>query len=57
MVRLELFGQLQRYVAVIAGAATPVIGLEIITNEARAVPYREALMMQAGVPGRVVVRP
>jgi hypothetical protein len=57
MVRLELFGQLQRYAAIIADAATPVVGLEIITNEARAVPYLEALMRQAGVPGKVVVQP
>jgi hypothetical protein len=57
MVRLELLGQLQRYAAVIADPATPVVGLEIITNEARAVPYLQALMRQAGAPGQVVVRP
>lgn len=57
VVRLELLGQLQRYAAVIADAATPVVGLEIITNEARAVAYLESLMSQAGVPGTVVVKP
>ena len=57
MVRLELLGQLQRYAAIIADSSTPVVGLEIITNEVRAVSYFEALMRQAGAPGRVVVRP
>jgi hypothetical protein len=57
IVRLELFGQLQRYAAVIADSATPAVALEIIPNEARAVAYLEALMRQARVPGKVVVRP
>ncbi|WP_146210212.1 restriction endonuclease fold toxin-2 domain-containing protein [Vitiosangium sp. GDMCC 1.1324] len=57
IVRAELLSQLRRYAAVILDPATPVVALELITNEARALPYFEALLVEAEVPGRVVVRP
>jgi hypothetical protein len=57
IVRLELLGQLQRYAAIIMDPTTPVVALELITNEPLTVPYLESLMRQASVPGKVVVRP
>jgi len=56
-VREELMNQFSRYAAVIRDPATPAVGLEVITNEARAVPYFEALMKEAGVPGRITLSP
>ena len=56
-IRNELLNELRRYAAVILDPATPAVELELITNEARAVPFFEALMKEVGVPGRVVIRP
>jgi hypothetical protein len=56
-VQEELMNQFGRYAAVIRDPATPAVGLEVITNEARAAAYFEALMKEAGVPGRVTVSP
>jgi hypothetical protein len=60
-VRQKILGQfeyeLQRYRAVIDSPDTPVRGLEIITNDPRAVPYFEEMLDKHGITGRVVVRP
>jgi hypothetical protein len=50
-------GLLARYAAVIKDPDTPVMGLEVIVNDGRAVPFFEALLRQFGIPGEVVVRP
>ena len=49
--------ELQRYRAVIESPDTPVRGLEIITNDPRAVPYFEDMLNKHDIVGRVVVRP
>jgi hypothetical protein len=46
-----------RYAAVIRDPGSPAIALEVITNEARAVPFFESLLQELGIPGEVVVRP
>ena len=56
-VREELIQQLHRYAAIIRDPATPAVGLEFITNDARAAAFFEGLMAATGVQGRVVVRP
>jgi hypothetical protein len=59
-VRQKILGQfeneLQRYRAVIESGDTPVRGLEIITNDPRAVPYFEEMLDKHEIVGRVVVR-
>jgi hypothetical protein len=59
-VRQKILGQfeneLQRYRAVIESGDTPVRGLEIITNDPRAVPYFEDMLDKHDIVGRVVVR-
>ena len=58
-VRQKILGQfeneLQRYRAVIESGDTPVRGLEIITNDPRAVPYFEEMLSKHEIVGRVVV--
>lgn len=49
--------QFSRYAAVILDPETPVMGLEIIINDARAMSFFEALLKEFGIPGRIVVRP
>jgi hypothetical protein len=56
-VREELVQQLHRYAAIIRDPATPAVGLELITNDARAASFFEALLSELGVQGRVVTRP
>jgi uncharacterized protein YukE len=47
--------ELQRYRAVIESGSTPVRGLEIITNDPRAVSYFEEMLSKHEIAGRVVV--
>jgi hypothetical protein len=54
--RTEIEKELQRYKLIIDSSDTPVRGLEIITNDARAVPYFEELLDKHDMVGRVVVR-
>ncbi len=54
--RLAIASELQRYRAIIESPDTPVRGLEIVTNDIRAVPYFEDLLREYDVVGRVVVR-
>nr|WP_309890797.1 restriction endonuclease fold toxin-2 domain-containing protein [Archangium sp.] len=55
MIREKELNQFNRYAAVLKDPATPAVGLEIILNDARAVPYFEVVMRELGIPGRIVV--
>lgn len=57
MIRERIAKEFRAYAAVIRDPKTPAVGLEVITNDARAVPFFEALLRELGLPGRVVVRP
>lgn len=58
MVFKQQSSELRRYGTVLRSANTPVIGLEVITNNAASIPYWMTLITANGVPGaRVVVRP
>jgi hypothetical protein len=57
MILDALMDEFARYAAVIKDPDTPVMGLEVIVNDGRAVPFFEALLKQFGIPGEVVVRP
>jgi hypothetical protein len=54
-IREKELEQFHRYSAILKDPATPAVGLEIILNEAKAVPFFEALMRELGIPGRIVV--
>ncbi|WP_143178141.1 restriction endonuclease fold toxin-2 domain-containing protein [Cystobacter ferrugineus] len=56
-IQQEVFDEFRRYAAVIAAPETPVVALEVITNDARAVPFFESLLRSFGIPGEVIVRP
>lgn len=49
--------EFRRYGAVINDPNTPVKGLEVITNDPKAVPFFEGLMQKHNIPGQVVVKP
>jgi hypothetical protein len=53
----EVTAEFRRYAAVLADAGTPAVGLEVIVNDARAVPFFEGLLRTLGIPGEVLVRP
>lgn len=53
----QIAGEFQRYAAVINDSKTPVVKLEIITNEQAAVPYFECMFKTYNVSGSVVVKP
>jgi hypothetical protein len=52
----EVDDEFRRYAAVIADRGNPLLGLEVITNDAAAVPYFESLMKRLSLKGRVIVR-
>jgi hypothetical protein len=54
LVRVE--DEFLRYAAVINDPKTPVIGLEVITNEPRSVPCFENLLIRFSISGQVVVK-
>jgi len=54
LVRIE--DEFLRYAAVINDPNTPVIGLEVITNEPRTVAFFEKLLIRFSISGRVVVK-
>jgi hypothetical protein len=54
-IRVKELEQFSKYAAILKDPATPAVGLEIILNEARAVPFFEGLMRELGIPGRIVV--
>jgi hypothetical protein len=53
----DVKNEFSRYAAVINDPHTPVIGLEVIINEPRAVPFFQDLLNQYQIPGHVVVWP
>lgn len=53
----EVTAEFRRYAAVIADTSTPAVALEVIVNEARAVPFFEGLLRTLRIPGEVIVRP
>ena len=54
--RQDQLRELGRYRSAIQDPNNPLTTVEIISNDARAVPFWEALLRQADVPGTVVVR-
>jgi hypothetical protein len=56
IIRKKEAGQFSRYAAIILDSKTPVVGLEIIVNDSRAIVFFESLMQEFRIPGRVVVK-
>ncbi|WP_407653817.1 hypothetical protein [Archangium lipolyticum] len=56
IIRTKQEKEFGRYAAVILDPATPAVGLEVIVNDARALPFFRELMSELGIPGRVVVK-
>ena len=54
-IRKKELDQFTRYAAVLKDPATPAVELEVLLNDARAVPFFESLMRELGIPGRIVV--
>ncbi len=57
LIQEETTNEFRRYAAVLADEATPATALEVIVNDARAVPFFERLLRTLGMPGAVVVKP
>lgn len=55
MIRDQVSKEFKRYAAIINDPATPAVGLEVIVNDARAIPFLQMLMQQFGIPGRIRV--
>ena len=56
-IRGDTAHEIERYAKVVQDPSNPVRGLEIITNDPRAVPYFEDILSEYDLPSRVVVRP
>lgn len=56
-INADIEDEFYRYSQVIKDKNTPVKGLEVITNERRAVPYFEELMKKYNIPGKVIIKP
>jgi len=56
IIRKKEAGQFSRYAAVILDSETPVVGLEIVVNDSRAIAFFESLMREFRIPGQVVVK-
>jgi restriction endonuclease fold toxin 2 of polymorphic toxin system len=57
MIRQSLVDQFLRYAIIIRDPATPAVGLEVITNDERAIIFFETLLRETSTPGRVVIKP
>ncbi|MFE8602025.1 restriction endonuclease fold toxin-2 domain-containing protein [Archangium violaceum] len=57
MILNALMDEFARYAAVVRDPNTPVVGLEVIVNDSRAVALFEQLLKNFSIPGEVVVRP
>jgi hypothetical protein len=57
IIQEEVTAEFRRYGAILADTSTPAVGLEVIVNDARAVPFFEGLLRTLGIPGEVLVRP
>lgn len=53
----EVEDEFRRYAAVVHDINTPAQGLEVITNDARAVKFFEDLLQKYNIHGRVVIQP
>lgn len=49
--------QLRKYGAAVLDPSKPPVGIRIITNDPQAVPFFQALLSRAGIPGQVIVLP
>jgi hypothetical protein len=49
--------EFRSYAAVIADGTTPAVAMEVVINDARALPFFERLLRALGIPGEVVVKP
>jgi hypothetical protein len=56
-IQQEVTAEFRRYAAVIADPATPAVALEVIVNDARAVPFFRALLEALNISGEVIVKP
>jgi hypothetical protein len=56
-VRADTEREIERYAQIVRDSGNPARGLEVITNDPRAVPYFEELLSKYDLPARVVVRP
>jgi len=56
-VHADINDEFRRYAAIISDTNTPAVALEVIVNDARAVPYFEGLLRSWGIPGEILVRP
>jgi hypothetical protein len=54
---VDLEREFQRYAAVIRDRSNPVVGLEVIVSDVRAVPLFERLLSKFSIPGQVIVLP
>jgi hypothetical protein len=57
LVQEDVIEEFRRYAAVINDPATPTVGLEVVVNDSRAVPFFQALLRQFNLSGEVLVRP
>ncbi|WP_224244670.1 restriction endonuclease fold toxin-2 domain-containing protein [Hyalangium gracile] len=57
VIQEEVTGEFRRYAAIIADTSTPAVGLQVILNDARAVPFFERLLRTLGIPGEVLIQP
>jgi len=56
-IQQEVAAEFKRYAAVIKDPSTPAVALEVVVNDARAVPFFESLLKRFNIPGEVIVRP
>ncbi len=57
VIRAQLRAEFSRYAAIIRDPNSPAIALEVITNDARAVPFFRSLLQDLRIPGEVIVSP
>jgi len=57
VIRAKMRAEFSSYAAIIRDPSSPAVALEVITNDARAVPFFESLLRELQIPGGVVVRP
>jgi hypothetical protein len=57
IIHAEVNDEFRRYAAIISDTSTPAVGLEVIVNDARTVPFLEGLLRSWGIPGEILVRP
>lgn len=53
----KMMDEFRRYASTIRDPSNPIVGLEVIVSDARAIPYFERLMAHFSIPGQVIVSP